>query len=107
MGGDSKGESRERTVPVQSFEPNPWGLYNVHGNFWEWTQDCWDTSNTNNPGDGRAGIIGDCAYRVLRGGSWADTPQRLRSAYRSGWVAIYRDSRDFGFRLARTLNPSP
>jgi formylglycine-generating enzyme required for sulfatase activity len=103
-GGGSEGEYRRRTVPVDSFEPNPWGLYNVHGNVWEWTEDCWYGSNTGNPGDGRARTTGDCNQRVVRGGSWANAPWGLRSASRAGSITGYRDS-DRGFRLARTLNP--
>jgi formylglycine-generating enzyme required for sulfatase activity len=92
------------TVPVDSFEANPWGLFNVHGNVWEWTEDCWKNSNQGNPGDGSARTTGDCMYRVSRGGSWYDYPRRLRAADRSlgstmsGYIII-------GFRLARTLNP--
>jgi formylglycine-generating enzyme required for sulfatase activity len=101
-GGGSKGEYRQRTVPVHSFEPNPWGLYNVHGNVWEWTEDCWNDSNTGNPGDGRPRTTGDCSRRVIRGGSWDVDPQLLRSASRLRYPSGVRDiSR--GFRLARTL----
>ena len=68
-GGGSKGEYRQRTVAVDSFEPNPWGLYNVHGNVWEWTEDCWNESNNGNRGNGTAQTTGDCGRRVVRGGS--------------------------------------
>jgi formylglycine-generating enzyme required for sulfatase activity len=103
-GGGSKGEYRGRRVPVGSFEPNPWGLYNVHGNIWEWTEDCWNESNTGNPGDGRARTTGTCAQRVVRGGSWLVNPQLLRSALRNGPSAVVRNYYH-GFRLARTLHP--
>ena len=103
-GGGSKGEFRERTVPVDSFEPNPWGLYNVHGNVWEWTEDCWNDSNTDNPGDGRARTIGYCRRRMIRGGSWFTGPPGLRSAVRY-WDAPDGYSNIRGFRLARTLSP--
>ena len=73
-GGGSKGEYRQRTVPVDSFAANPWGLYQVHGNVWEWTEDCWNDSNTGNPGNGSARTNGDCSRRVLRGGSWSYIP---------------------------------
>jgi formylglycine-generating enzyme required for sulfatase activity len=103
-GGGSKGEYRQRTVPVDSFEANPWGLYNVHGNVWEWTEDCWNESNTGNPGDGSARTTGDCTRRVVRGGSWVGDPHLLRSAYRSRTATVRRYV-DWGFRVARTLNP--
>jgi formylglycine-generating enzyme required for sulfatase activity len=89
-----------RAGPVDSFDPNPWGLYNVHGNVWEWTEDCWNDSNTDNPGDGSARTFGDCSHRVIRGGSWASNPQGLRSAYRAMDGIDVRDNEE-GFRVAR------
>ena len=101
-GGGGKGEYRQKTLPVKSFSPNAWGLYQMHGNVWEWCQDTWD-SYDNTPTDGRAGTSGDASRRVLRGGSWYDLPYRLRSAYRYDFTP---DSRglDFGFRLV--VSPS-
>jgi formylglycine-generating enzyme required for sulfatase activity len=104
MGGGGKGEYRHRTVPVDSFEANPWGLYQVHGNVWEWTEDCWNESNAGNPGDGRPRTTDTCGQRVVRGGSWFIGPPGLRSAFRNGRVAVLRGN-DRGFRPARTLNP--
>ena len=89
------------TVPVDTFAPNPWGLYNVHGNVDEWTEDCWNESNAGNPRDGRPRTTGDCAYRILRGGSWSRSPKYLRSANRSLGLAINRLNFN-GFRVART-----
>jgi formylglycine-generating enzyme required for sulfatase activity len=103
-GGGTKGEYRGQTVPVDSFEANPWGLFNVHGNVWEWTEDCWNDSNQDNPGNGSARTTVDCGRRVLRGGSWDSGPQYLRAAGRYGVTTEFR-SLGLGFRLARTLNP--
>ena len=103
-GGGSNGEYRKRTVSVDSFEPNAWGLYNVHGNVWEWTEDCWNELNDGNPGNGRARTAGDCASRVIRGGSWFSAPQNLRSANRARFIADVRLNHQ-GFRVARTLTP--
>ena len=103
-GGGSKGEYRKRTMPVNSFQPNPWGLYNVHGNVWEWTQDCWNGGNSGNPGDGSARTTGNCNGRVLRGGSWNYLARYLRSAYRVG--ILPGDRGDYvGFRVVRMLTP--
>ena len=73
-GGGSKGEYRRHTVPVDCFQPNPWGLYNVHGNVWEGTEDCWYDSNRGAFSDGSARLMGDCTRRVLRGGFWSLDP---------------------------------
>jgi formylglycine-generating enzyme required for sulfatase activity len=102
--GGPTGEFRQRTVPVDNFTANPWGLFNVHGNVWEWTEDCWNESNQGNPGNGSARATGDCSWRVLRGGSWISYPRYLRAATRIGLPSDFR-YRDIGFRLARTLNP--
>jgi formylglycine-generating enzyme required for sulfatase activity len=102
-GGGVKGKWRMGTVPVDSFPANPWGLHNVHGNVWEWTEDCWNAKNTGNPGDGTARTSGDCSLRVLRGASWNNYPHTLRSARRSMEPLGYR-STAIGFRIARTLS---
>lgn len=101
-GGSTSG-NRQQTIVVDSFEPNAWGLYQVHGNVWEWTEDCWHDSNDGNPADGSARTTGECGRRVVRGGSWDSNPQSLRSASRGGIAAVVQ-SFDVGFRLARTLN---
>jgi formylglycine-generating enzyme required for sulfatase activity len=59
-------------APVDSFEANRWGLFNVHGNVWEWTEDCWNDSNKGNPGNGLPRTSGDCTRRIFRGGSWTN-----------------------------------
>ncbi len=102
------GEFRQKTLPVKSFQPNPWGLYQVHGNVYEWVEDCWNDSYANKPLafllDGGAWPIGNCGTEphALRGGSWNADPFMLRPAYRSK----LQDGRfaDIGFRVARTLN---
>ena len=90
-------------APVGSFAPNQFGLYDMVGNVFEWTEDCIHANYNGAPTDGSAWIKGgDCSNRILRGGSWNDTPDGLRSASRSGSPA---DSRaiTFGFRVGRTL----
>ena len=89
---------------MKSFEPNPWGLYQVHGNVSEWCEDCWNESYNGAPGDGLAWTAGDCELRPLRGGSWCDEPWEVRAAYRLQDSAAERLD-TVGFRLARTLTP--
>jgi formylglycine-generating enzyme required for sulfatase activity len=103
--GGTKEEYRQKTVPVDSFAPNPWGLYNVHGNVWEWVEDVWHEDYEDAPADGSAWVQGgDASRRVVRGGSWLNVPQSLRSATRNSSSSDLRVSY-LGFRVARTLTP--
>jgi formylglycine-generating enzyme required for sulfatase activity len=103
-GGGAKGEYRQKTVPVESFEANPWGLYQVHGNVWEWCEDCWNGAYYGAPCDGSAWTTGDNEARLIRGGSWFRAPQYLRAARRD-WEFARMGDDTIGFRLARTLTP--
>jgi formylglycine-generating enzyme required for sulfatase activity len=98
--GSSKGQYREKTLPVGSFQPNDFGLYDMHGNVWEWTQDCWNGSYSGAPNNGAAWESGNCGKRVLRGGSWYSLPINLRSASRFRHSASSRYD-DNGFRLVQ------
>lgn len=102
--GGSKGEYRQRTMPVDSLRPNPWGLFHVHGNVWEWAEDCWYDSHIGAPRDGSAGTVGECRTRILRGGSWLDLPGYLRSASRLR-RSTHSGTNFVGLRVARTLAP--
>jgi len=92
-----KGESRGKTVPVKSFERNPWGLYQMHGNVWELCQDFWHDSYDGAPDDGRVWEGGDKRIFVYRGGSWISDGRNLRSACRRHWLIA---NVHYGFRLA-------
>ena len=101
-GGGEQGEYRNQTVPVGSFGPNGFGLYEVHGNVWEWVQDCWNKNYNGAPSDSEAWETENCGRRVLRGGSWSYAPQDLRSANRYGVTSTLRIN-SVGFRVARAL----
>jgi formylglycine-generating enzyme required for sulfatase activity len=91
---------------VDAFNPNPFGLYGVLGNVWQWTEDCWHESYAGAPSDGSAWRAQYCDRHVLRGGSWNNLPIFVRSASRTGSIANggeYDYSGVAGFRLARTL----
>lgn len=101
-GCGSKWDNRE-TAPVGSFKPNAFGLYDTHGNVWEWVEDCYHVDYSGAPTDGSAWTTGDCSRRVRRGGAWGYIPRILRSADRGGDSPVNR-SAFVGFRLGRTLD---
>ena len=91
---------------VGSFPANAFGLYDMHGNVWEWVEDCWHDDYTGAPTDGSS-WLSECKnvnLRILRGGSWDSVPGGLRSAFRSTDYASDGDY-NFGFRIARDLTP--
>ena len=90
------------TLEVGSFRANAFGLHDVHGNVWEWTQDCWNDSYRGAPANGSAWESGNCDRRVVRGGAWNSYSWALRSAKRA-WDATGSRDGDSGFRVARTL----
>lgn len=103
--GPASGPHSDKTVPVTAFQPNPWGLYQVHGNVWEWTEDCWRADYDDDaPMDGSAVATGNCVYRVKRGGGWLYGPWFLRSAFRT-WTFTGQSDYLTGFRAVRTLSP--
>lgn len=101
-GSGVKGEYRQKTTPAGSFSANAFGLYDMHGNVREWTQDCWNESYRGAPKNGSPWTSGDCSRRVLRGGSWINNPHNLRSASRYS-ISTADLNIFYGFRVARTL----
>lgn len=101
VSGDSQWDGRQ-PAPVGSFAPNAFGLYDMHGNVWEWLEDCYHDNYGGAPANESAWTAGDCKSRVIRGGSWMYYPQNLRSAYRIGTSTDDRGD-VLGFRVGRTL----
>ena len=94
-----------QTAPVGSFAPNPWGLYDIHGNVFEWTQDCrGDLTYAGAPTDGSASLAGPCSMRILRGGGWDNHPDFCRASYRSS-ADVDLGTDVLGLRVVRTLEP--
>ena len=94
----------EKTAPVGRFAANGFGLHDMHGNVWEWVEDCWNRRYAGAPSDGSAWESGDCSQRVLRGGAWNNSPWNLRAASRTRCDTGNRSS-VIGFRVARMLTP--
>ena len=95
-----KGEYRRRTTPVASFAPNAFGLYDMHGNVWEWTADCWRPNHAGAASDGAPVTTSACTARVIKGGAWNSGGWRLRAAHRLPKPAGAREN-DIGFRVVR------
>ena len=98
-GKAAKGKYREETTDVGTFPPNAFGLYDMHGNVWEWCSDKWHSNYDGAPTDGSSWEIGQNDHRLLRGGSWFYDPRYCRSAFRFNLFAP--DNRCFviGFRV--------
>lgn len=98
-GDGKKGEFKRSTTAVGSFSANGFELYDMHGNVWEWCQDCWHTNYEGAPKNSSAWVEeGDSKHRILRGGSRYNNPARCRSAVRSNNTPGYRSYR-IGFRV--------
>ena len=101
IGCGSQWDGRQ-TAPGGSFAPNAFGLYDMVGNVWQWTEDCYHPSFDGAPADGSAWTTGECKYHSMRGGSWNGTPDCIRIANRSNCTPVYPGG-TLGFRVARTL----
>jgi formylglycine-generating enzyme required for sulfatase activity len=93
-----------QTSPVGSFKANSFGLNDMLGNVFQWTEDCWNADYKGAPVDGAARADGNCAERELRGGSWFSNPSFVRANYRNHFGTDYRTS-SVGIRVARDISP--
>jgi formylglycine-generating enzyme required for sulfatase activity len=102
-GGAAKGEYRQKTTPVGSFQPNAWGLYDMHGNVYEWCEDWFHDSYNGAPTDGSVWLSGgERNSRVFRGGSWNELGKHLRSAGRANLPPTTRND-VVGFRVVASV----
>jgi formylglycine-generating enzyme required for sulfatase activity len=106
LGGMARGRDvwLEETSPVASFPPNGFGVYDMHGNIFEWTEDCWEADKAHTPADGSANKEGDCSVRIFRSGTFLSNPYMQRSARRGApYPATQRGRNYLGFRVTKTL----
>jgi formylglycine-generating enzyme required for sulfatase activity len=99
-----RGKYREQTTEVGNFPPNVFGLYDMHGNVWEWCLDTWHENYNGAPSDGSKWINNNNYSHLLRGGAWYDLPFNCRSAYRIGNAHVRRLD-CIGIRVVCLLNP--
>jgi formylglycine-generating enzyme required for sulfatase activity len=107
FGKGKKGVYREKTTPVGNFPANKFGLYDLHGNVWEWCEDPWHENYENAPKDGSSWNenYSQSTFRLLRGGSWNSHPRHCRSAYRNFGTPASRFD-DIGFRVVCAVRGS-
>jgi formylglycine-generating enzyme required for sulfatase activity len=107
LGGKAEGRDvwTDTTAPVASFPPNAFGLYDMHGNTFEWTEDCYEPDRAHTPTDGSANKEGNCANRVFRNGTFMSNPYMQRSARRGAPYPATRRGRNYlSFRVAMTID---
>jgi formylglycine-generating enzyme required for sulfatase activity len=106
LGGHAEGRDVwvDETSPVASFPANAFGLYDMHGNVFEWVEDCFEADRAHAPADGSASKEGNCANRVFRSGTFLSNPYMQRSARRGApYPATTRGRNYLGFRVAKSL----
>lgn len=102
-GTSETGPYLRKTQPVGKYPANAFGLHDMHGNVYEWVEDCWNKDHSGAIGDGSPRKDGDCKFRVMKGGSWVTHGYQMRAAARVRYVTDYRYD-DYGIRIARTIN---